>query len=75
MRISGQSPKKRNFHNSRTSDDIDMKLGPVTEVDKRDKKRSKKFGDDVMSKDCNVIAIFFQFTTNLEQSGSWIHSL
>ena len=52
-----------------------MKLGPVTEVDMRDKKTSKKFGDDVMSKDCNAIAIFFQFTTNLEQSGSWIHSL
>ena len=30
---------KRNCHNSRTSDDIDMKLGPVTKPDKRNKKQ------------------------------------
>ena len=28
---------KENCHNSRTSDDIDMKLGPVTILDKRNK--------------------------------------
>ena len=33
---------KRNCHNSRTSDDIDMKLRPVTKPDKRNKKLSKK---------------------------------
>ena len=35
-----------------------MKLGPVTKLDKRDQITSKKFDEDVMSKDCNVIAIF-----------------
>ena len=52
-----------------------MKHGPVTELDKRDKTTSKKIGDDVTSKYCNAVAIFFQFTTNLEQSGSCIYSL
>ena len=31
FRISGKSFIKENCHNSRTSDDIDMKLGPVRE--------------------------------------------
>ena len=39
--ISGQSLIKRNCPNSRTSDDIDMKLGPVTKLDKRNKITSK----------------------------------
>ena len=33
FQISGQSLIKENCHNSRTSDDIDKKLGPVTKVD------------------------------------------
>ena len=41
FRISRQSLIKRNSHNSRTSDDIDMKLGPVTKLDKRKKKHQK----------------------------------
>ena len=41
FRISGQSFIKRQCHNSRTSDDIDMKLGPVIKLDKRNKKTSK----------------------------------
>ena len=35
-----------------------MKLEPVTKLDKRNKTTSKKFDDDVMSENCNVIAIF-----------------
>ena len=35
FRISGQSLIKKNWHNSRASYDIDMKLGPVTKFDKR----------------------------------------
>ena len=35
-----------------------MKLGPVTKLDKRNKTKSKKFDDDVMSGSCEVIAIF-----------------
>ena len=39
--ISGQSLTKRKCHNSRTSDDIDMKLGLVTKLDKRKKQRQE----------------------------------
>ena len=45
-----------------------MKLGPVTKLDKRNKITSKKFDDEVMSANCDVIVIFV-FLTNLEQSG------
>ena len=49
FRISGESLIKENCHNSRASDDIDMKLGPVTKLDKKNKTTSKEFGDNVMS--------------------------
>ena len=58
FRISGQSLIKKNCHNSRTSDGIDMKLGPVTKLDKRNKTTLKKFYDNVMLEDCDVIVIF-----------------
>ena len=35
-----------------------MKLEPVTKLDKRNKTMSKTFDDDVMSRNCDVIAIF-----------------
>ena len=35
FQISGQSLIKENCHNSRISDDINMKLGPVTKLHKR----------------------------------------
>ena len=66
--ICGQSLIKRNCHNSRNIDDIDMKLGLVTKLEKRNKTTSKKFDDDF-----NVKSLpFFQFTANLEQFGSRI---
>ena len=55
--ISGQSLMKENCHNSRTSDDIDMKLGPVTKFDKRNKS-SKKIDNDVMSENRAAVTIF-----------------
>ena len=58
FRIFGQSLIKKNCHNSWTSDDIDMKLGPVTKLDKKNKTTSKKFDNDVMPKNCDVIATF-----------------
>ena len=58
FRISGQSHIKVNCHNSRTRDDIDIKLGPVTKLDKRNKTTSKKFDEDVMSANLDVIVIF-----------------
>ena len=56
--ISGQSLIKENCHNSRTSYDIDMKLGSVTKLDKTNKAKSKNFDDDVMSGNYDVIVIF-----------------
>ena len=44
--------------NSKTGDDIDMKFGLVTKLDKRNKTTSKIFDDDVMPKNCHVITIF-----------------
>ena len=57
FRISGQSLIKVNCHNSRTSDDIDMKLGSVTKFDKKNKITSEKFDNDDML-DGDVIVIF-----------------
>ena len=71
FRISGQSLIKENCHNSKTSDDIDMKLGPVTKLDKRNKTTSKNL--TLMS--CRKIVTslsFFGFLANLEQSGGRI---
>ena len=59
----GQSLIKENYHNSRTSDGADMKLGPVPKLDKRNKTTSKKFDDDVNLE----IAMS---TAKLEQYGS-----
>ena len=35
-----------------------MKLGPVTKLDKRNKTTSKKIDDDIVSANCDIIAIF-----------------
>ena len=58
FRISSQSLMKRNCHNSRTSYNIEMKFGPVTKLDKRNKTTSKEFDNDVTPKNCVAIAIF-----------------
>ena len=58
FQISGQSLIKENCHNSRTSDDIGMKLGLITKLYKRHKTTSKIIDDDDMPKNCDVIAIF-----------------
>ena len=75
--ISGQSLIKGNCHNSRTSDGIDMKLGPVTKLDKRNKTKSKKFDHDVMPQNCDVIAIFFNLLpiSRNPKSRFWMLSL
>ena len=65
LRISGQSLIKENCHNSRTSDDIDMKLGPITELDKRNEVTSKKL---TMTSFWQIVIslLFFRFIANLE---------
>ena len=51
-RIFGQSLITKNCHNSRTRHDIKMKLGPVTNFNKRIMATSRKFDDDVISTNC-----------------------
>ena len=55
FRISGQSFIKENCHNSRTSDNIDMRLGPITELNKKNEVTSKKL----------TMASFWQIVTSL----------
>ena len=67
--ISGQSIIKRNCHNSRTNHDIDMTLGTITKLDKKNKTVVKKL--TMMS--CRKIVtslLFFEFKANLEQCGT-----
>ena len=66
LRISGQSLIKEHCHNSRTRNDIDMKFGSVTKLDKKNKTTSKKVDDDVISENCDIIiisSIYGQFGT------------
>ena len=69
--ISGQSLIKKNCHNSRTSDDIDIKLGPGTKFDSRNKTTSKKLA---MTSCLQIVTslLFFQFLTNLEADSGLI---
>ena len=47
-----------NCHYSRTSDDIDMKFGPVTNLDKINKATSNKSDDGTILVSCDVFVIF-----------------
>ena len=67
FRFSGQSLIKVDSHNSRTSDDIDMKLRQVIKPDKRNKLTSEK--SETL---CKEILTPLSFMANLEQSGSHI---
>ena len=44
--------------NSININHIDMKLGPVTKLDKKNKTMSTNFKNDIMSASCDVIVIF-----------------
>ena len=58
---------KENCHNSRTCDDIDMNLGPVTKLDKRNKTTSK----NLTLRSCREIVTSLSlsgFLANLERS-------
>ena len=71
FRMFGQSLIKENCHNYRASDDIFMKLGPVTKLDKKSKTTSKK---NTLTP-CQTIVMslsFFGFLANLEQCRSRI---
>ena len=57
--ISDQSLINKNCHNSRTSNHIDMKLGPLTKLNKRNTTTLKKLHNDVTLINCDVIIIFW----------------
>ena len=65
FRISGQSFIKENCHNSRTSDDIDMTLGPITELNKKNEVTSKKLTKTSFWQIVTSL-LFFRFIGNLE---------
>ena len=48
---------KENCHNSRAKDDIDIKLRPLTKLDKKNKAMLKKIDNDVTLVSCDVIII------------------
>ena len=48
FQISGQSFIEENYHNSKTSNDIDVKPGPVTKLEKKNTVISKKSDDGVI---------------------------
>ena len=71
FQISDQSFIKENCHNSRTSNDIDIKLGPVTKLGKQKTATSKTFAIISCQQTFTSLS-FFRFMANLEQSGSRI---
>ena len=63
FQISGQSLTKVICHNSRTSNDIDMKFGPLTKIEKRNKTVSKILENHVMQANCEITqSIKFTFS-------------
>ena len=76
--IPAESLIKVNCQNSRTSDNIDMKLGPVSTFNKRNKTLAKTFDDDVISANCDVIVIFLiygQFGATWKMDSEYIVNL
>ena len=71
FQISGQFLIKENCYNSRTRDDIDMKIEPVTKLDKRNKTKLQNLA---MTPCREIVTLlpFFRFLANSEQSGGWI---
>ena len=53
-----KSPMNKNCHNSRTSNDIDIKLGTLSKLEKRSTIKSKEFDDDVILTNYDPIIIF-----------------
>ena len=63
--------RNENYHDSRNSHDIDMKLGPVTKHDKGNTLTSKKLTTTSYQQIVTSMS-FFQFQANLQPSGSRI---
>ena len=71
FQVPDQSIIKENCHNSRANNDIDIKLGTITKIDKNKTTMSKTFTMTSCPKILTSL-LFFQFMTNLEQFRSWI---
>ena len=56
--IFGQSFIKENCLDSRASNDIDIKLGPVNNLDKKNTAMSKNVDDDIILENCYAFFIF-----------------
>ena len=68
FRISGESFINENYHNSKSSHDIDIKLEPVTKRDKRNTATLQKIDVDVELTNSDLTV----FLANFQPSGSWI---
>ena len=51
-----------------------MKFGPVTKLDKRSKRTSKKFDDDVMSENCDISVILSLFEHSHTHTHTYTHT-
>ena len=71
FRISGHALIKVNFRNSRTTDDIDMKLGPVIKLHKRNETPLKNLTMTSCRKIVTPLS-FLRFMANWEQSGTLV---
>ena len=61
---------RKNCHNSRNSNDIDMKLGPVTKLSKKTRQRQKFDGDVVLADyDFSVIFSILWLVWSNQESG------
>ena len=72
LRISGQSLINENCHNSGNNSNIQMKLRPITKLDKRNTTTLKKKLSMTTYQQIVTFLSFFQFMTNLKQTGSQI---
>ena len=69
----GQSLLNKKCNHSRTSHDIDIKVGPVTTLDKRSTATSKKIENDVMWRYC-LFSDLWPICSHLE-AGFWTDGL
>ena len=70
------NPLSKKINNSRTSDDINMKLGLITKLDKRKKTTSKKLAMTSCQKIVTPLSVFnlWLIWSNLD-ARFWTHSL
>ena len=70
--ISGQFLINKNFSNSRTSSDVDIKVGPVTNLTRETRQcqnlKKKKKLKMILCQQIVTSLSFFQFIANLDQS-------